>query len=88
MQSIPDRSDFAAMLSVHSGVLATLIRVLLLRGNLQTEDVNEIFDAVLKPYESPQFANDPGAQKIRILADGMAQVILTGRAPPSSPQVG
>ena len=53
MPSFPDTSDVAAMLSLNSGVLATLIRVLLSHGILRTEDVNEIFDAVLKPMNCP-----------------------------------
>jgi hypothetical protein len=86
MTALPSDADVAATLSVHSGVLATLLRMLLERQILRNEDVNAIFDAVLQPYEAHPDANDPGVLRIRLLADAMGREVVRGRAPPPSPQ--
>lgn len=88
MNVLPDETDVAATLSVHNGVLVTLIRMLLEREVLRTEDVNAIFDAVLQPHESHLDTNDPVALKIRLLADGMGQRVVSGLAQPPTPPSG
>jgi hypothetical protein len=84
---MPDDNTFdtrpmaIAALSIAQALTATLVR----KGLLSREEVNDLFEGILVSLEGSQAPNDPDVPAARVLIDGLAQIIATGRPPLSKP---